>query len=107
MARFHGFSRSGGEQRGIFGVGTTSPVLPFDSDQPIRAYGASIGSSCSPEGAFGYDSNSETLVICDSSGNWEQVSAQGESGTPGLNGSDGATWFRETPFPRALLPQPQ
>ena len=41
-----------------FGVGTTSPVLPFDSDQPIRAYGASIGSSCSPEGAFGYDSNS-------------------------------------------------
>lgn len=91
-------------KEGFFGVGTTSPVLPFDSDQPIRAYGASIGSSCSPEGAFGYDSNSETLVICDSSGNWEQVSAQGESGTPGLNGSDGATWFSGDTIPTCATP---
>ncbi|QQS59861.1 hypothetical protein IPN35_03260 [Candidatus Peregrinibacteria bacterium] len=91
-------------KNGFIGVGVTSPTVPFDSNQPIRAIGASVGTSCTIEGAFGYDSNSETLVLCDTSGQWEQVSVQGEAGNPGLDGADGATWFSGTTLPTCADP---
>lgn len=60
---------------GAVGIGTRTPQTALDVHGSVNlaASGASVGSTCSPEGAMAYDQSAHTPVYCNNSGVWTRI----------------------------------